>query len=464
MNQAIDIFYKGYNKVNGFYRGKIDGNKKLEIFFFTVLLILIGVLLFRLNRPTPWVVDDILKGTDVKNLHNVKQWFDHLYHFYFLWGGRIWGELYAYLFLAMPKRIFDYLNTAGYLAFLLLIYVNITGRFKFSPSLLILINFLMFACLPAFGQDILWISGCANYMWASLIPLMFLAFMRFYYNNPQDYFVKMPFCLFFFALGIMAGWSNENVSVSLIVIMVGYMLIFYKSGERPLPFTYAGLVGLVVGAAFLWLAPGNFVRFAAENHSKSIVYMMGKMGHNAVSLFSYESTLLLIVIFLILMIFSKAKNKELSALFMAGSFLASMAFGLVGSIHTRVFLGVVVLMCISVGILFDEWKGDIKIREFKFLITCVLLLGTMSFYSTARNGILDYNWRWEQNLKIIQIEKAKGNLDVYVNPIVPKSKFCATYGLEDIKPEGNNKHWLNQGVARAFGLHTIQSVKVDPLQ
>lgn len=464
MNKCINIFYKEYNKINDFYSQKIDENKKIEMIAFAIILILIGILLFQLNRPTPWVVDDILKGDGVKNLHGIKQWFNHLYGFYFSWGGRVWGELYAYLFLNMPKKVFDYLNTAGYVAFLLLIYANITGRFKFSPSLIVLINFLLFACLPAFGQDILWISGCANYMWASLIPLLFLAFVRFYHNKPRNYFNGIPFCIFFFVLGILAGWSNENVSVSLIVIMAGYILSFRESGEKSLHFTYAGMAGLISGAILLWLAPGNFVRFAAEKHSKSIVHILKMMWHNTTTLFNYESTLLLIVIFLVLMMFSKSRNKKLSILFMVGSFLSSIAFSVVDVINTRVFLGVVVLMCISVGILFDGWENDIKVRKFKVLITFVLLLGTMSFYFTARDGIQDYGWRWEQNLKIIQTEKEKGNLDVYVNPITPKNKFCATYGLDDIKPKENNKHWLNRGVAHAFGLDTIQSIKVDPLK
>ena len=58
------------------------------------------------------------------------------------------------------------------------------------------------------------------------------------------------------------------------------------------------------------------------------------------------------------------------------------------------------------------------------------------------------------------MEKEKGNLDVYVNSITPKNKFCATYGLDDIKPKEENQHWLNKGVARAFGLRTIQSVHI----
>lgn len=462
MNKYIAILHKEYSKIEDFYSSKIDGNRKLEIIVFAIFLVLIGILMFRLNRPTPWVVDDILKGEGVKNLHGFRQWFDHIYNFYFSWGGRIWGELYAYLFLAIPKKIFDYLNTLGYLAFILLIYLNITGRFKFSPSLLVLVNFLLSACLPAFGQDILWISGTANYMWASLIPLLFMAFVRFYYNKSRACFNRLSFCIFFFTLGILAGWANENVSVALIVITAGYMLLLRKQEHRIPHFTYAGMVGLLIGSVLLWLAPGNFARFAAEHHSRSILHIVSKMCQNGIALFDFKSTLLMIVIFLCLLIFAKTSNKKLSVLFMAGAFLSSIAFGVVGQIHTRVFLGVVVLMCISVGILFDGWESNLKVDKFKFLITFVLLLGTLSFYSTARDGIKDYAWRWGENLKIIEQEKAKGNLDVYVNPITPKNKFCATYGLDDIKPKENNQHWLNRGVANAFGLHTIQSVKINP--
>lgn len=80
----------------------------------------------------------------------------------------------------------------------------------------------------------------------------------------------------------------------------------------------------------------------------------------------------------------------------------------------------------------------------------------------AEDGINDYAARWNENLEIIAEEKAKGNLDVYVNPITPLNKFCATYGLDDIKPHDENQNWLNKGIAQYCGLHTIQSIHVHP--
>ena len=437
-------------------------NKKCKIFIMAILFIAITFLMFRLNRPTPWVVDDILKGANVKKFHTFQQYFDHIWGFYFSWGGRIWGELFAYLFLSIPKRVFDIVNTIGYLVFTSLIYINITGKFKCSPSLFLLINFLLFACLPAFGQDILWISGTANYMWASIIPLLYIAFWRRYFNQKTQEFNKLPALILLFILAVLSGWANENVSVALIFLAICYM-VMYRNKYGCIPhFAISGLIGLVIGALLLWLAPGNFARFAAEKHSKSILHMIHNVFHNISVLFDFNSTLLLVLLFAILIILGRSSKKYLSSVFMIAGVLSAVAMSVIGNIDNRIFLGCVVLMIISVGILYDDWNDTINVCKCRVVLFVCLCLSMHIFYVTARNGINDYAHAWNQNLEIIRTEKEKGNLDVYVNQIAPKNKFCATYGLEDIQPKENNQHWLNKGVARAFGLHTIQSVHANP--
>lgn len=437
-------------------------NKRCKSIAMILLLIAIAFLMFRLNRPTPWVVDDILKGEGAKRLHTFQQYFDHIWGFYFSWGGRIWGELFAYLFLSIPKRVFDIINTIGYLVFTGLIYVNITGKFKCSPSLFLMINFLLFACLPAFGQDILWISGTANYMWASIIPLLYIAFWRRYFDQEIKGFNELPALIFSFVLAVLSGWANENVSVAFIFLAICYMAMYRdKYGSIP-HFAISGLIGLLVGTFLLWFAPGNFARFAAEKHSKSILHMIHNVFHNVSALFDLNSTLLLILFFTMLVILGRSSKKGLSAIFMLAGVLSAVAMSVVGSVYMRTFLGPVVLMIIAVGILYDDWHDSVNVRKCRIVLFVCLCLGMHIFYATARNGINDYANAWNQNLEIIKVEKEKGNLDVYVNPITPKNKFCATYGLDDIKPKENNQHWLNQGVARAFGLHTIQSVHVTP--
>jgi hypothetical protein len=203
------------------------------------------------------------------------------------------------------------------------------------------------------------------------------------------------------------------------------------------------------------------VRFAAEGHSTSILHILHRMLQNIVVLFDFNATLLLIIIFLILVIKGTSKHKILATNFVFGTVLVALVMGIVGPLSNRTFLSCVVMMSIATGILYNDWYNGAASRKIKVSLTIAMLVSLSIFYSTARVGIVDYANRWDNNVKIIQVEKAKGNLDVYVNPITPKNKFCGTYGLEDIKPKNKNQHWLNRGIATYYGLHTIQTVYIE---
>lgn len=448
-------------RINETFENKIDGNDFIRRVTYIILFILISVMMFKLNRPTPWVVDDLLKSQAAMNMQGLNDMFQHGKNFYLHWGGRVWGEIFAQAFLMIPKNIFDIINTIGYMILLVLMQWNILEKWKFDPVILVFIHFSLLLCLPVFGQDILWISGSANYMWASLLPLLFLGIWRSYQVN-LDEKINHPISIcFVFVLGIFAGWSNENVSVGLVAIVAGYMYI-YRSKLKKIPsFAYAGGIGLVLGSLVLWLAPGNFVRFAFEKHSHSPFHIANMVLKNIWALFDPAATLFLVILFVILLVGSIKIKKETAIIIFLGAVISSIAFSVIGRIDHRVFFGPVMLMIIASGILYEQWNQTLEIRKIKFLIMCILFLGCITFYSDAKNGINDYAAQWNDNQKIIKIEKDKGNLDVYVNPIFPKNKFCATYGLDDIKPKNQNKHWLNTGVAKYFGLRTIQSVRVE---
>lgn len=454
-------FIRKIELINAYWNQKIAVNKKLHIACFGFIFFVFAIIIYRLNLYTPWVVDDLCKGYTVQQFHSFYDWYNHICHFYLGWGGRIWGELYALIFLYIPKQIFNYLNTIGYLILLVLIYMNIVGKLVVSISLLVYINFALFVCLPAFGQDILWISGSANYMWSSFIPLLFLSLWRIYENKVYRLYRHPIFLGGIFLLGIFTGWANENVSVAIIILLVGYTLVYRKKYKTIPAFAYAGFIGTVLGSIFLWAAPGNFARFVAEKHSTSVFKIVKTMIHNAVSLFDFNTALLLFICLAIFLILGKSKHKEVACVFSLSAVISAIAMGVVGGLHSRVFFSCIVFMIIAVGILYEDWNDNMTIRNIKAVITILLLLGSYNFYSYAKMGIIDYNNCWNENIRIIQQEKEDGNLDVTVNPITPKNRFCASYMLDDIKPASNNSHWLNKGVAKYYGLHTIQSAKIE---
>lgn len=451
---------KFIKSVDTYWNQKIRINKKLHNVCFGCIFLALAIFIYRLNLYTPWVADDLVKGYEVQSFHTFYDWYNHLYHFYFGWGGRIWGELYALIFLYIPKYIFNIVNTIGYLLLLGLIYLNIVGKLVVSVSLLVYINFALLVCLPAFGQDILWICGSANYMWSGIIPLFFLSFWRCYDNKEYRLYRHPIFLGGIFLLGILTGWANENVSVAIILLLIGYMALYREKYKVVPTFSYMGFAGTVIGSIFLWIAPGNFVRFIAEKHSTSIFKVVKTMIHNAVSLFDFNTALMLFICLIIFLIFGNSKHKKLSCIFAISSIVSAIAMGIVGGLHSRIFFSCIVFMIIAVGILYEEWNDTITIKNVKTVITIFLILGSYNFYSYAKDSISDYNNRWNENIRIIQLEKERGNYDVTVNPIAPSNRFCAAYMLDDIKPASNNNHWLNIGVAKYYGLHTIQSIKI----
>lgn len=444
-------------------KGMIQYHKSIHFLMFVLSILGTAWIMYILNQKTPWVVDDLLKVQAIPGLIDINSWIKHIEAFYFGWGGRIWGELYALLFLSLPKSIFNIINTIGYLLLVALIYINITGKYFISVSLFLFINFSLWICLPAFGQDILWVSGCANYMWSMLIPLLFLAGWRIYIDKEYKVFSNCFFIIAVFFLGVMAGWANENVSVGIIWILLCFMMT-YKIKYRKVPvFSVVGLLGTIIGAGFLILAPGNFVRFAAEHHSKSLLKMARSIVHNIFALVDFNTALLLLIFLFIFLIVGKSKNKALALILMSAAFISSMAFGVTGHIHSRVFFGPVILLIISTGMVYIDCFKNINEKEviLKFSMSILLALGIYFLFTYARNGIKDYGYRNNENIKIIEMEKARGNLDVTVNPITPLNRFCAAYMLDDIQPKENNQHWLNKGVASYYKLHTIQSVHLE---
>lgn len=126
----------------------------LQWLVYLLSVLAVGASIYRLNKPTPWVVDDLLKIQAARNIHSANQLWELAYHFYMGWGGRVWGEIAAQLFLMIPKSIFNKINTIGYILLIVLLQFNISGRIKPSVSTIAYVHFALLFCLPAFGQDI----------------------------------------------------------------------------------------------------------------------------------------------------------------------------------------------------------------------------------------------------------------------------------------------------------------------
>ncbi len=128
----------------------------------------------------------------------------------------------------------------------------------------------------AIGIGLLWIAApnlpaymfcrayATNYIYAAAIQLWFLAVLRLASDDAR------PWQLAGYALlGVVAGMGNEHVGPTLCLLMVIYTFVRYRRERRWSPLAIAGTIGVIVGFALIFFAPGQGQRYdnMAEHYS-----------------------------------------------------------------------------------------------------------------------------------------------------------------------------------------------------
>ena len=101
--------------------------------------------------------------------------------------------------------------------------------------------------IPAYAETMLWMTGACNYLWVTVIVLLFLIPYRALWDgkNVGEGLKKQGLQLFFFFPGIIAGWCNETISGGCILGAAIFMAEYKLLQKKKLPaWTFAGLAGL----------------------------------------------------------------------------------------------------------------------------------------------------------------------------------------------------------------------------
>lgn len=247
----------------------------------TIILVtaIIGFLFYVLNYYTPLYADDYVYcfsfATD-ERIESIGQIVDSQIAHYQSMNGRIITHSLAQLFLLIGDYIFNFTNTIFFLALLYLIYFHSCGTFKnFSISKFSLIAMLLFLVSPAFGQSFLWITGSANYLYGILIILCFLVPYRLqlHKNNCRlSVFLEIVLAIGYLLFGIVAGWTNENTSVAMIAMIIGYIVLYVVKSIKIHLWNITGCIGGIIGCILMLTASGT---------SKRLEYFGGSGGIGA---------------------------------------------------------------------------------------------------------------------------------------------------------------------------------------
>ncbi|MBP3891856.1 MAG: hypothetical protein J6D29_06765 [Solobacterium sp.] len=427
---------KGYFSFANLWDTKM--HRIMSVLFLLVLL---------LNFMTPYISDDFLYS-----IHNgFLDLFKREYIQYMTWTGRSVAHIIDRILLALPKIIFDVLNSLCFVYLTHLVYVHVKGnQEKEDVSLYVLLVSLIFLCVPFFGQTVLWQTGACNYLWMSVIVLVYLKQFRWKEKaNP----------IWMFVFGIVAGWTNENTAGALILLLL-YFVIRYKDLRNGAH--YLGIVGVCIGFVMMILAPGNAVRGADFVETNGRVY---EFLHDFVGFLSVLKEGQGFLLFIIACGFGyafylgkKEKCLDACAYLVAGiAAVFAVILSPVPVLFDRSMFGSTIFLIIAFGILFESIQKEELMKQIKVLLLSGLLLVSGYHYVRAVPDLFYTKYLDSKREKYVLAQKEVGNL----NPIVPQihhefeTTYNPIYGLSDLSIY--RKQWMNESYSTIHGIESIQS-------
>ena len=479
-----------------------DGGKGGRLLFLLAVLAA-WLLIFIFNVLTPMMTDDLFYSKTVSEAASIGALFAQEYTQYMTWTGRSVCHMILRFFLLTDKMVFNVANAAAFVLLTLLVYQNVEHKKKYDTPVYLLINLLLWMFGVVFRQTVLWETGACNYLWGSVLIMSFVTLYRHGLKlaggavqvfgavrgsgpaqtpgpaHPVLWAVFLPF------LGLLAGWCNENSSGGgLLMVLLCLALYVYegkkgasacgkqetagkqKGGRLLQLWMIMGLLGNMIGLAFMVLAPGNAIRAAAkeEEHSGLLGYMAR---FQKITLAVRENFLILLLIGLLLFIIVYYQKKSWKALWASSGngllwafvFLATCyALVLTPETQDRAYFGAGVFLTVAVVQFFVDVEGkEAVFASLKTGLICVLML--LMFFTYMDSGAnLARIYREYNERDVYLTQKAQeGVTDVTIPMLRPdfETKYSDGYNSDIQEDPG---YWVNVAYASYYGFDSVSGV------
>ena len=277
-----------------------------------LILVLLSLLMYILNAWMPLHRDDyeysLIWNTN-QHLASLQDVFTSLHRHYMLHGGRMFSYFLLDVLLIIGKPLFDIINTFVFAGLVVLIYFHARRSLTFGrePGILGITAALAWLCFPHFGEVVIWMDGAITYLWTGFVAALFLLPYNLYLaGRPAGQHWPAPLMLL---LGLCAGWSVENLAVT--VTLIPFAVIVYCRRRQQMPLWIpSGAVGALCGAIGLIAAPGNFVRYGEGGTGKSFLLHIGNQfaGNGEMLLYVLPALLLVLLCWRLLRISLAGKS------------------------------------------------------------------------------------------------------------------------------------------------------------
>ena len=263
-----------------------------------ILLIISILVIYLTHRAIPFMMDDLWYSTLLSEDTPIASFSDivrsQIWH-YFNWGGRSMTHAILQMVLLAGEQTADILNVA--VTLLLAGAICLVSENRTLPAFFAAFG-MMFGLNANWKMSMFWQAGAANYLYITVFILLFaycylrelpdegtLLFrskkavakgtskaasaVEAFPPGCTEALKPLPFIRFWIIpLGILTGWSNENMGPSLWLLSLAVILLTWREKHTLKLWMLLGNLSCLVGSAFCILAPGNFVRSAQSGEAQ----------------------------------------------------------------------------------------------------------------------------------------------------------------------------------------------------
>ena len=452
-------------------------NAKLYNVTIALITLLIGFLFYILNYYTPLFADDYsysFSFSTGERMESISQIIDSQIGHYQNTNGRSITHSLAQMFLLAGDDTFNFINVFFFLLLLYLIYFHACGSFKnFSIAKISMIAMLLFLSCPAFGQSFLWITGAANYLYGILIILCVLLPYRIQANGcaaTYPLLAEIIAAIVYLLLGVIAGWTNENTSVAMIVMMICYMVFFHIKSIKIHAWNITGCVGAVVGCFLMLSSPGTASRLNTAGGSGGLISWIKRSVFYSCDMFlNLQLAMLLFVILSILFIYQRRKQlakfsrREATTLFTEFGTTLIYLLGFLASVYSmivspqfpgRAWSGPIVIFLISMISLSSLVEmSDIKVKLGKAVAIGFVLILCASTYINAFFELKNVDAAYYDRIETIEVAVSSNEESVEIPNISGWSGYSCYSASGDLNADSSK--WPNTAIAKYYGIDEI---------
>jgi hypothetical protein len=365
--------------------------------FWGILFVIGLVCIWKTQRAVPIMMDDEWYSTILSGEEALHSWKDivqaQIWH-YNNWGGRtVAHTIDQMILLYLSEPAADALNVA--VIVMLAWLINAVVGEKRLAFVTLTVGFLH-GLNANWKMSMYWQTGACNYLYTTVIILLFLwMYLRVL---EQEECKDIPGAVLWASvLGLLSGWTNENMGPAIWVLTVLTMAVFKHEKRRIRPWMVSGSLFCLIGSVMMIIAPGNSVRSAqvASNEYGLLWQIFLRMYSVCKGAWDYLFPVILVTAALVLVNVCVLGNRlrKSEILLLVGAVLSWGAMILSPHYPDRAAFGT---MCLLLCVAVSQAAAILKSRNSK---ACTLTMAGIGIFIWLRGmyflgEFLSISWGW----------------------------------------------------------------------